>query len=166
MAGFWGKRKRDDEQQQQLDAQDADLAARARSALVAADERIRVTSDELGFADQRINVFLEDGWQGATAEGRRMSQGAAQMVVRIAGGAAACLVAHVRGPDATIDALVDDLPTARATLRAGAAGTLRVPVAAQDHAANRVIRFEAQAGTLFERVVVEPAQRCAAATPG
>src|SRR5574339_409446 len=54
MAGFWGKRKRDDEQQQQLDAQDADLAARARAALVSADERIRVTSDELGFAEAEL----------------------------------------------------------------------------------------------------------------
>ena len=40
MAGFWGKRKR--EEQEALEAQDADLARRARTALVAADERIRL----------------------------------------------------------------------------------------------------------------------------
>src|SRR6478735_7956041 len=48
MAGFWGKRKRD---QEELEAQDADLARRAQQALVAADERIRVTTDELAFAE-------------------------------------------------------------------------------------------------------------------
>ncbi|MDT0183290.1 hypothetical protein Q9S36_24190 [Microbacterium sp. ARD31] len=51
MAGFWGKRKRDDEQ---LQAQDADLARRARTALVAADERIRLTTDELAFAEAEL----------------------------------------------------------------------------------------------------------------
>ena len=51
MAGFWGKRKRDE---QELEAQDADLAKRADSALVAADERIRVTSDELVFAEAEL----------------------------------------------------------------------------------------------------------------
>ena len=55
MAGFWGKRKRD-EQQQELDAQDLDLAKRAQSALVAADERIRVTTDELGFAEAELGA--------------------------------------------------------------------------------------------------------------
>jgi hypothetical protein len=44
MAGFWGKRKREQ------DAADADLATRAQTALVEADERIRLTSDELDFA--------------------------------------------------------------------------------------------------------------------
>ena len=48
MAGLWGKRKR--EEQAALDAQDAELARRARSALVAVDERIRTTTDELDFA--------------------------------------------------------------------------------------------------------------------
>lgn len=48
MAGFWGKRRREDEAARQ--AQDDDLARRARAALVAADERIRTTSDELEFA--------------------------------------------------------------------------------------------------------------------
>lgn len=51
MAGFWGKRKRED---LELQAQDADLAKRAGSALVAADERVRVTSDELVFAEAEL----------------------------------------------------------------------------------------------------------------
>ncbi|WP_395245508.1 hypothetical protein ACGGZK_06765 [Agromyces sp. MMS24-K17] len=51
MAGFWGKRKRD---QQELAAQDADLAKRAGAALVAADERVRVTADELVFAEAEL----------------------------------------------------------------------------------------------------------------
>jgi hypothetical protein len=51
MAGFWGKRKRVDPE---LQAQDADLAKRADSALVAADERIRVTTDELVFAEAEL----------------------------------------------------------------------------------------------------------------
>jgi hypothetical protein len=52
MAGFWGKRKRED--QAALDAQDADLARQARTALVAADERIRLTTDELAFAEAEL----------------------------------------------------------------------------------------------------------------
>ncbi|SFR83520.1 hypothetical protein SAMN05428970_2816 [Agromyces sp. CF514] len=51
MAGFWGKRKRD---ALELQAQDADLAQRAGKALVAADERVRVTSDELLFAEAEL----------------------------------------------------------------------------------------------------------------
>ncbi|MFH8250782.1 hypothetical protein ACH3VR_10490 [Microbacterium sp. B2969] len=53
MAGFWGKRKRDREE---LEAQDADLARRAQAALVQADERIRVTGDELVFADAELGA--------------------------------------------------------------------------------------------------------------
>ncbi len=52
MAGFWGKRKR--EQQAEIDAQDADLARRAQQALVAADERIRATAEELAFAEAEL----------------------------------------------------------------------------------------------------------------
>ncbi|GAA1758681.1 hypothetical protein [Agromyces humatus] len=51
MAGFWGKRKRD---QQELQAHDVDLAKRAGVALVAADERVRVTTDELIFAEAEL----------------------------------------------------------------------------------------------------------------
>src|SRR6478752_2937471 len=54
MAGFWGRRKR--EEQEALDAQDADLARRARTALVAADERIRLTTDELTFAELELGM--------------------------------------------------------------------------------------------------------------
>src|SRR6478735_4916851 len=54
MAGFWGKRKRED--QAALDAQDAEIARRARTALVAADERIRLTTDELSFAEAELGV--------------------------------------------------------------------------------------------------------------
>lgn len=48
MAGFWGARKKEREQ---LVAQDAELGRRADAALVAADERIRTTDDELTFAE-------------------------------------------------------------------------------------------------------------------
>lgn len=68
MAGFWGKRKRDEQQQQeqqQLDALDVDLAKRARSALVAADERIRVTTDELGFAEAELGPDSTKGLRDA-----------------------------------------------------------------------------------------------------
>lgn len=51
MAGFWGKRKRE---QEELQAQDADLARKAQTALVSADERIRVTTDELVFAEAEL----------------------------------------------------------------------------------------------------------------
>ncbi|MCP2637481.1 hypothetical protein K0817_013035 [Microbacterium sp. HD4P20] len=51
MAGFWGKRKRE---QEELTAQDADLARQAQNSLVAADERIRVTTDELVFAEAEL----------------------------------------------------------------------------------------------------------------
>lgn len=51
MAGFWGRRTREE---QELQAQDADLAKRAGSALVAADERVRVTTDELVFAEAEL----------------------------------------------------------------------------------------------------------------
>lgn len=43
--------KRKGEVQEQLAAQGGDLAKRAGTTMVAADERIRVTSDELGFAE-------------------------------------------------------------------------------------------------------------------
>ncbi|WP_434810394.1 hypothetical protein [Microbacterium sp. bgisy189] len=48
MAGFWGKRKRENEQVQ---AQDAELSRKAQTALIAADERIRTTGDELAYAE-------------------------------------------------------------------------------------------------------------------
>ena len=51
MAGFWGRRKRE---QEELQAQDADLARRAEQAIVAADERIRTSADELAFASAEL----------------------------------------------------------------------------------------------------------------
>ncbi|GAA3926931.1 hypothetical protein [Microbacterium soli] len=55
MAGFWGRRRRE---QEALAAQDADLARRAEQALVAADERIRTTADELAFAQAELGESL------------------------------------------------------------------------------------------------------------
>ncbi|WP_217184474.1 hypothetical protein [Streptomyces sp. AC495_CC817] len=55
MAGIWGRRKRE---QEELAAQDADLARRAEQALVSADERIRSTSDELAFAEAELGGSL------------------------------------------------------------------------------------------------------------
>ena len=48
MAGFWGKRKQEEAARA---AADADLARKAQTSLVAADERIRTASDELAFAE-------------------------------------------------------------------------------------------------------------------
>ncbi|MGM7697344.1 hypothetical protein [Microbacterium sp. A84] len=56
MAGFWGKRKR--EEQAARAAQDADLARRAEQGLVATDERIRTAGDELAFAEAELGVSL------------------------------------------------------------------------------------------------------------
>ncbi len=50
MAGFWGKRTRE------IRVQDATLAHRAGTALVAADERMRTTSDELAFAEAELGT--------------------------------------------------------------------------------------------------------------
>ncbi|MDT0156793.1 hypothetical protein Q9R19_04040 [Microbacterium sp. ARD32] len=55
MAGFWGRRRREEEA---LAAQDADLARRAEQSLVATDERIRTTSDELAFAQAELGDSL------------------------------------------------------------------------------------------------------------
>lgn len=53
MAGFWGTRKKEREQ---LAAQDAELGRRADAALVAADERLRTTTDELTFAEIELGT--------------------------------------------------------------------------------------------------------------
>lgn len=52
MAGFWGKRRREEDAARA--AEDADLARRAERALVAADERVRLTADELDFAEAEL----------------------------------------------------------------------------------------------------------------
>lgn len=53
MAGFWGSRKKEREQ---LAAQDAELDRRAGAALVAADERVRLTTDELLYAEIELGT--------------------------------------------------------------------------------------------------------------
>lgn len=53
MAGFWGSRKKEREQ---LAAHDAELGRRAGAALVATDERIRLTSDELTYAEIELGT--------------------------------------------------------------------------------------------------------------
>ncbi|UOR01027.1 hypothetical protein MUN77_12875 [Leucobacter allii] len=50
--GFWGRRDR--AEQQREDAADTELSRRARAALIAADERIRTTGDELAFASAEL----------------------------------------------------------------------------------------------------------------
>lgn len=53
MAGFWGRRARVEAEQAQQ-ALDADLSRRAQQDLVAADERIRLVSEELAFAEAEL----------------------------------------------------------------------------------------------------------------
>lgn len=53
MAGLWGNRKKEREAQA---AEDAELTRRASSALVATDERIRTTSDELVYAEAELGT--------------------------------------------------------------------------------------------------------------
>ena len=53
MAGFWVRRRHG---AQELEVHDADLAKRAGSVLLAADERIRVTVDEIGFAEAELGA--------------------------------------------------------------------------------------------------------------
>ncbi|RLK47719.1 hypothetical protein [Microbacterium telephonicum] len=53
MAGFWGNRKKEREE---LAAKDAELGRRAGAALVAADERIRTTADELMYAEIELGA--------------------------------------------------------------------------------------------------------------
>jgi len=55
MAGFWGRRRREEDAPA---AQDADLARRAEQALVAAVGRIRTTPDELVFAPAELGESL------------------------------------------------------------------------------------------------------------
>lgn len=53
MAGIWGNRKKE---RAELAAQDAELGRRADAALVAADERLRSTADELTFAEIELGT--------------------------------------------------------------------------------------------------------------
>ena len=69
MAGFWGKRKRE---QEELQTQDDDLARRAEQAIVAADERIRTAADELGLRDRGARRRDDRGLpRGARGRARR-----------------------------------------------------------------------------------------------
>jgi len=51
MAGFWGRRKREE-----ITQQDVDLTRRADAALIATDERLRSTRDELVFAEAELGT--------------------------------------------------------------------------------------------------------------
>ncbi len=51
MAGFWGKRRRE---QEEAEARASDAARDAQAALVAADERMRLTADEIVFAEAEL----------------------------------------------------------------------------------------------------------------
>lgn len=62
VSGFWGSRKKERAQQA---AQDADLARGAKTALVAADERIRLTQDEYGFALAELGEELTEDLKNA-----------------------------------------------------------------------------------------------------
>ena len=53
MAGFWGSRKKE---RAQLATRDAELGRRADTALVAADERVRLTTDELIYAEIELGT--------------------------------------------------------------------------------------------------------------
>lgn len=77
MAGIWGRRKREQEEQQA--AADADLAQRAGQALVAVDERIRGTSDELAFAQAELGEGPTQDLQKALAAVRHHLQEAFQL---------------------------------------------------------------------------------------
>ncbi|GAA1240383.1 putative membrane protein YgcG [Microbacterium phyllosphaerae] len=76
MAGIWGRRKRE---QEELAAQDADLARRAEQSLVAADERIRSTSDELAFAEAELGEQLTSDLKKALSAVRTHLREAFQM---------------------------------------------------------------------------------------
>lgn len=65
MAGFWGRRKRNADE---ITEQDEVLAARAAKALVAADEKLRLTQDEMAFATAELG-------EAATADLRAAIEG-------------------------------------------------------------------------------------------
>jgi len=62
MAGFWGARKQEREQRA---AADAELGRRADAALVAIDERLRTTEDELVFAEIELGHDATSGLREA-----------------------------------------------------------------------------------------------------
>ncbi|MBF4561710.1 hypothetical protein ITJ43_06115 [Microbacterium sp. VKM Ac-2870] len=68
MAGFWGARKQDRQQQA---AEDAELGRRADAALVAIDERQRTTEDELTYAEIELGRDATSGLRDALEAVRR-----------------------------------------------------------------------------------------------
>lgn len=71
--GFWGRRNR--ESDEQPTREDADLARRAQAALVAADERIRSTADEVAFAQAELgDEPTRDVRQGVEAVRTHMAE--------------------------------------------------------------------------------------------
>ncbi|MGW4929681.1 hypothetical protein ACWEOH_11035 [Agromyces sp. NPDC004153] len=69
MAGFWVRRRRG---AQELEVHDADVAKRAGSALVAADERIRLAADELDFAEAELGFDATEGLRQAIVSARQL----------------------------------------------------------------------------------------------
>ena len=69
MAGLWVRRRRG---AQELDVHDADVAKRAGSALVAADERIRIAADELDFAEAELGFDSTEGLRKALVAARQL----------------------------------------------------------------------------------------------
>ncbi|MFT4235717.1 MAG: hypothetical protein QM607_12055, partial [Microbacterium sp.] len=73
MAGLWGKRRREEQERQA--AADADLANKAQTALVTADERIRTTTDELAFAVAELGeAATKDLREGIDAVKKHMAE--------------------------------------------------------------------------------------------
>ena len=68
MAGFWGARKQDRQQQA---VEDAELGRRADAALVAIDERQRTTEDELTYAEIELGRDATSGLRDALEAVRR-----------------------------------------------------------------------------------------------
>src|SRR6186997_1987138 len=69
MAGFRVRRRRG---AQELEVHDADVAKRAGSALVAADERLRLAADELDFAEAELGSDATEGLRQALVTARRL----------------------------------------------------------------------------------------------
>ncbi|TYL54016.1 hypothetical protein [Agromyces mariniharenae] len=67
MAGFRVRRRRG---AQELEVHDADVAKRAGSALVAADERVRLAADELAFAEAELGSDATEGLAEAIVAAR------------------------------------------------------------------------------------------------
>ncbi len=72
MAGFWGKRRRV-EQEAQL-AADTELSRRAEAAMVAVDERMRTATDEVGFAQAELGAEATKDLRDALAAVRTHMQ--------------------------------------------------------------------------------------------